>query len=69
MHSRFRTPALSILLTCLAWPGVVLGQTTSSVSQPRTPWGDPDLQGYYTNKYRVRHSVRAADGVCRQAGD
>lgn len=20
-------------------------------AQPRTPWGDPDLQGYYTNKY------------------
>jgi hypothetical protein len=51
MHSRFRTPALTILLTCLAWPGVVFGQRTSSVSQPRTPWGDPDLQGYYTNKY------------------
>lgn len=51
MHSRFRTPALTVLLTCLVWPGVVLGQRTSSVSQPRTPWGDPDLQGYYTNKY------------------
>ena len=24
MHSRFRTPALAILLTFLAWPGVVL---------------------------------------------
>jgi hypothetical protein len=51
MHSRFSTPALAILLTCLACPGVVLGQTTSAASQPRTPWGDPDLQGYYTNKY------------------
>jgi hypothetical protein len=51
MHSRFRAPALAILLTCLVSPGLVFGQTTSSVSHPRTPWGDPDLQGYYTNKY------------------
>jgi len=26
-------------------------QATSPSSHPRTPWGDPDLQGYYTNKY------------------
>ncbi len=51
MQSRFTAPALAILLTCLAWPGVVFSQTTGSTSQPRTPWGDPDLQGYYTNKY------------------
>jgi hypothetical protein len=51
MHSRFRAHALAILLTCLVSPGLVFGQTTSSVSHPRTPWGDPDLQGYYTNKY------------------
>ena len=45
-------------LTCLLCPlsfvlsaTVTLAQSTSSASQPRTPWGDPDLQGYYTNKY------------------
>jgi len=26
-------------------------QSTNAPSHPRTPWGDPDLQGYYTNKY------------------
>jgi hypothetical protein len=26
-------------------------QSTTEASHPRTPWGDPDLQGYYTNKY------------------
>ena len=26
-------------------------QSTNAFSHPKTPWGDPDLQGYYTNKY------------------
>ena len=26
-------------------------QSTNAPSHPRTPWGDPDLQGHYTNKY------------------
>ena len=29
-------------------PGVVQGQTASS-DLPRTPWGDPDLQGVWSN--------------------
>jgi hypothetical protein len=28
-----------------------MAQSTSAASYPKTPWGDPDLQGYYTNKY------------------
>src|SRR5687767_14773436 len=28
-----------------------LAQAQSSYSPPRTPWGDPDLQGNYSNKY------------------
>jgi hypothetical protein len=32
-------------------PLVAVAQTTSAGSHPKTPWGDPDLQGYYTNKY------------------
>jgi hypothetical protein len=31
--------------------GVASAQSTTASSHPRTPWGDPDLQGYYTNKY------------------
>jgi hypothetical protein len=33
------------------YPVVVIAQSTGESSHPRTPWGDPDLQGYYTNKY------------------
>ena len=30
---------------------IASGQTEKTYSPPRTPWGDPDLQGTYTNKY------------------
>lgn len=39
--------ALAIALVSLA-AGPLAGQTKSA---PRTPWGDPDLQGTYTNTY------------------
>src|SRR5258706_9804174 len=41
-----------VLFTCGA-ALVVLTVTASSASwaPPKTPWGDPDLQGDYTNKY------------------
>jgi hypothetical protein len=29
------------------------GATLATWSAPRTPWGDPDLQGTYTNKYET----------------
>jgi hypothetical protein len=32
-------------------PLVAMAQSTSVASHPKTPWGDPDLQGHYTNKY------------------
>jgi hypothetical protein len=38
-----------IAAALLLWPAVVAGQT--SYRPPRTSWGDPDLQGTYTNKY------------------
>ena len=31
--------------------GLAAQQVPRSYSPPRTPWGDPDLQGTYTNKY------------------
>jgi hypothetical protein len=39
------TFTLALLCPFVAW-----AQSTSAGS-PKTPWGDPDLQGYYTNKY------------------
>ena len=56
-------------------PGTVRPQAAQQAAAPaprsqaraftpaKTPWGDPDLQGNYTNKYRVRHAVRASAGV------
>jgi hypothetical protein len=37
--------------TLLLSAAVAGAQSTSASAHPRTPWGDPDLQGYYTNKY------------------
>ena len=39
-----------VLVTVLGSVGVA-AQRAPSYSPPRTPWGDPDLQGTYTNKY------------------
>ena len=41
----------ALLLVCVCWPLAAMAQSTGTGSHPRTPWGDPDLQGYYTNKY------------------
>ena len=42
---------VALLIVCLCWPLAAMAQSTGTGSHPRTPWGDPDLQGYYTNKY------------------
>ena len=49
MSKRSRTPR---------WPGTlvfagVLSGVAFAQGVPRTPWGDPDLQGTYTNKYET----------------
>ena len=36
---------------CLALTGPLCAQAHGAAAHPRTPWGDPDLQGHYTNKY------------------
>jgi hypothetical protein len=41
--------SLALLLVCVSWPVSLHAQ--SAAAHPKTPWGDPDLQGYYTNKY------------------
>jgi hypothetical protein len=40
---------LVVVVLCSA--GVAAQHAATSYSPPRTPWGDPDLQGTYTNKY------------------
>jgi hypothetical protein len=39
------------MLVACAWAGHLVAQGPGGSTVPRTPWGDPDLQGYYTNKY------------------
>ncbi|HET9363129.1 MAG TPA: hypothetical protein VFO58_25440, partial [Vicinamibacterales bacterium] len=64
MTGRLRFPcALAApIVICALWPSAVSGQsatkpkasqadTARPYAPPRTPWGDPDLQGTYTNKY------------------
>ena len=45
----YRLLTLTVLL--VLWSIVASAQSTTASSHPRTPWGDPDLQGYYSNKY------------------
>ena len=40
-----------IVATLGLWAVDITGQGKPSYAPPRTPWGDPDLQGTYTNKY------------------
>ena len=43
------TPVVILLLTSLP----VHGQRGAAGTRPRTPWGDPDLQGNYTNLWEL----------------
>jgi hypothetical protein len=50
--------AVSLVGLFLSAPAPVSGQSSASsraaapsAAAPRTPWGDPDLQGTYTNTY------------------
>jgi hypothetical protein len=53
------------VLVLLASAGLALagagGQTQKSYSPARTPWGDPDLQGTYTNKYEQSTPLERPD--------
>ena len=61
MKVRFLVAA--ILLAVVALPVVA---AAGQPAVPRTPWGDPDLQGTYTNKTvtpsSARRSWRGASG-------
>ena len=59
----------TMALACALVFGVtltVMGQTSSI---PRTPWGDPDLQGTYTNSNEGLRGILSASRVAeREAG-
>ena len=47
-----RCLAAVLTIGAVVWlaPAFAAGQATTASTAPRTPWGDPDLQGTYTNK-------------------
>jgi hypothetical protein len=44
---------LTALATLVALPAALLGQASASYKTPRTPWGDPDLQGIWPSTEMV----------------
>jgi hypothetical protein len=49
--SAFVLAAIAIAPVAAQAPPTQNARTASSWTAPRTPWGDPDLQGTYTNTY------------------
>jgi len=50
-----------LVAVLLASAAVAAQQTPKPYSPPRTPWGDPDLQGTYTNKYEQSTPLQRPD--------
>ncbi|HET9568164.1 MAG TPA: hypothetical protein VFP16_07315 [Vicinamibacterales bacterium] len=50
-----------IFATLGLWAVDITGQGKPSYAPPRTPWGDPDLQGTYTNKYEQSTPLERPD--------
>ena len=59
-----RTVLQSILLACAV---VLLTVATVSAQAPRTPWGDPDLQGAYTNSNESLIPMERPDALAGRA--
>src|SRR5687768_18034232 len=47
----FACVVTSVITSASLAPQLLMAQTRSPYTAPRTPWGDPDLQGNYSNKY------------------
>ena len=59
----YLTIALAPLFAATVW-------SAAPYAPPRTPWGDPDLQGTYTNKYEQSTPLeRPAEFAGRRVGD
>ena len=59
MNLRLMSPVQVFALVALASSSLVAQTRTSSA--PRTPWGDPDLQGTYTNTYEASTPLERPD--------
>jgi len=62
-----------VALTMAIGTGGVAGQTRGSTARPytapKTPWGDPDLQGIYTNKDENGIPLQKPDALGQQSLD
>ena len=59
----------ALALACLS-PVLLLGQATKAgapYKAPRTPWGDPDFQGNYTNLYEAGTPLERPQQLGRNA--
>ena len=50
MNRRYVVTSLSIIAVVALLPLSTSGQGLGEWTAPKTPWGDPDLMGTYTNK-------------------
>ena len=55
-----------LLISFIALPALVFAQSASSV--PRTPWGDPDLQGDWTSQNELGVPFERSEGVRHAPG-
>jgi hypothetical protein len=76
-HSVIRSVAIAALLVLVASsltgaqsPGAAPGKpSVANWTPPRTPWGDPDLQGTYTNKDESGIPMEKPDGLTSRNTD
>jgi hypothetical protein len=58
----YAAAVIALIVATLGLSAVdIAGQGTPSYTPPRTPWGDPDLQGTYTNKYEQSTPLERPD--------
>jgi hypothetical protein len=50
MRCEYLVTSLSVAALIVLAPVAAIGQDTRGWTAPKTPWGDPDLQGTFTNK-------------------
>jgi hypothetical protein len=71
MSVRGASAGLLVALTLAFGSAGVIGQTRSATAKPyaapKTPWGDPDIQGIYTNKDENGIPLQKPDGLNSQS--
>jgi hypothetical protein len=70
MRLRLLSAGVMVALTLAIGTVSVLGQARGTAARPyaapKTPWGDPDLQGIYTNKDENGIPLQKPDALGKQ---